>query len=59
MHFCPQEAAILMSIVAMVGGSGSFLGYWLRGLLKPNKHTHCEDAPDCEKEEGVQSATQA
>jgi hypothetical protein len=50
---------ILMAIVAAVGGSSTWLGYYLRGLFKPNKHTHCEDTPDCEKEEGVQSVTQA
>jgi hypothetical protein len=59
MHFCHQEAMILMAIVAAVGGSSTWLGYYLRGLFKPNKHTHCEDTPDCEKEEGVQSVTQA
>ncbi|MBT4187209.1 MAG: hypothetical protein HOE14_08360 [Gemmatimonadales bacterium] len=59
MHFCPQEAAILMSLFAAVSGGSTWLGYYLRGLIWPNKHVHCEDTSDCEKEEGVQTTSPA
>lgn len=46
MHFCPQEAMLLIGLFTTISTSFSFLGWWIRGLFK-KPHIHCEEDENC------------